>query len=185
MKKQEVILKIGKALLRMPNECRESFFLFIANHMPRLKISEWIRFIFLRFAGMHIGRCQIGGPLSIGPIGASKRITIGKGTFINADVRFGCQATITIGENCLIAPRCYFVTTNHGLQFVAGEGRGNHGQPIVVADEVWIGAGAIILPGVSIGRGAVVAAGAVVTRDVPEYTLVGGVPAKIIKRIEK
>ena len=56
-------------------------------------------------------------------------------------------------------------------------------QPVTIADDVWIGAGAVVLPGVTIGRHSVVAAGAVVTRDVPDGCVVGGVPAKIIKHI--
>ncbi|WP_165251625.1 DapH/DapD/GlmU-related protein [Adlercreutzia sp. ZJ304] len=55
--------------------------------------------------------------------------------------------------------------------------------PIHIEDDVWIGSGAIVLPGVRIGRGSVVAAGAVVTKDVPSMTVVGGIPAKPIKRI--
>jgi maltose O-acetyltransferase len=185
MRKRRIIVKIGKAILRIPYESRESAFLFLANHMPRLKISEYMRFIFLRLAGMRIGLCQVMGPIGIGPAGSGNRITVGNWTAINEDVHFGCQGTITIGKNCLIAPRCYFSTTNHSIQFAAGKGRETYHQPIKVADEVWIGTGVIILAGVSIGRGAVVAAGAVVADDVPEYTLVGGVPAKIIKRIDR
>jgi acetyltransferase-like isoleucine patch superfamily enzyme len=56
-------------------------------------------------------------------------------------------------------------------------------KPVVIGDDVWIGANAVILPGVTIGRHCVVAAGAVVTKDVPDHTLVGGVPAKVIKNI--
>jgi len=65
-----------------------------------------------------------------------------------------------------------------------GAGRGGKTQPIVVEDEVWIGAGAIITQGVTIGRGSVVAAGAVVTADVEAQTLVGGVPARLIRRLD-
>ncbi|WP_232009810.1 DapH/DapD/GlmU-related protein [Actinomyces howellii] len=57
-------------------------------------------------------------------------------------------------------------------------------QPITIADRVWMGANVTVLPGVTIGEGAVVAAGAVVTRDVPAFTVVGGVPAKPIRRLE-
>ena len=54
-------------------------------------------------------------------------------------------------------------------------------KPVIIGDDVWIGGRVIILPGVTIGNGAIVGAGAVVTRDVPEYAIVGGVPAKVIK----
>lgn len=57
-------------------------------------------------------------------------------------------------------------------------------EQVIINDDVWIGAGAIIVPGVTIGKGSVIAAGAVVTKDVAPYTLVGGVPAKEIKKIE-
>jgi maltose O-acetyltransferase len=185
MKYFKHVLRQWRYLLKIPLEVRESFFLFIANHMPRLTVFDFIRFLWLRLAGMKIGSVHILAPVYISPIGAASRIRIGDGTFINTDVRFGCMApaTITIGKNVLVAPRVNFVTLNHGIVFVPGKGRDTSIASVIVGDGVWIGAGAIILPGVTIGRGAVIAAGAVVASDVAEYTLVGGVPAKLIKRI--
>ena len=185
MKYFKYVVSQWRYLLKIPSEIRESFFLFIANHMPRLTIFDFTRFFWLRLAGMKIGSVHILAPVIIAPIGAAKRISIGDGTFINTEVRFSCMfpAIITIGKNVLVAPRVCFVTLNHGTVFVPGKGRDPTISSIVVDDEVWIGAGAIILPGVTIGRGAVVAAGAVVADDVQEYTLVGGVPAQMIKRI--
>ncbi len=176
----------GKILLRIPSEAKESCFLFMANHMPRLSPFDIIRAILLRFAGMKIGRAWVLSPIHIQPIGAAKRIIIGDGSFINRDAYFGSnKATITISENVLIGQRVCFITSNHNLVFIPNKGREIQDLPIIVNEEAWIAAGAIILPGVTIGRGAVVAAGAVVNRDVPEYTLVGGVPAKVIRRISK
>jgi maltose O-acetyltransferase len=90
---------------------------------------------------------------------------------------------VTIGEKVAIGPRVSFETANHNLVIVDGKSRGAWSRPIVVEDRVWIGAGVTVLPGVTIGQGAVISAGAVVTKDFEPYTMVGGVPAKVIKSI--
>lgn len=164
---------------------RELIFLSIANHLPRLAVSDYVRFIFYRLAGVRVlGRAKIFGPLTIRPIGAARNISIGDGTFMNTEIRFGCpDAKVSIGRNCQIGPRVCFETVNHEATAAAGARRGYSTSPIVVEDEVWIGCGAILLPGVTVGRGAVVGAGAVVTRDVPPDTAVMGVPAKPVKRL--
>ncbi len=166
---------------------RELIFLSIANHLPRIKFLDYGRFILYKLAGLRIaGKALIFGPLIIRPIGCAKNITIGNRTFINTYVRFGCpKDPVTIGSNCQIGPNVMFETTEHDLSYHPTTGRGTITRPILVEDEVWIGAGAIILSGVTIGRGSVVAAGAVVNKDVLPRTLVGGVPAKEIKKIEQ
>lgn len=83
----------------------------------------------------------------------------------------------------MIGPRVSFESASHHIVFEEGKGRGFFTKEIVIQDKVWIGAGAIVLQGVTIEEGAVVAAGAVVNRDVKRYTLVGGVPARFIKKI--
>lgn len=162
---------------------REIAFLTLANHLPRLPIFDSLRYAILRLAGLTIkGKCTIWGPITIRPIGGARNIEVGKGTFINAECRFGVpNDKVTIGENVQVGPRVMFETVNHGLVYVAGAGRGAWTKPIVVEDEVWIGAGAIVTQGVTIGRGAVVAAGAVVTKDVAPNTVVGGVPARLLR----
>ena len=92
-------------------------------------------------------------------------------------------AEIRIGNNCLIGPDVGIYTAGHRLE---PEGRtlDVYGMPITIGNDVWIGGHSTILPGVTIGNGAVIAAGAVVTHDVEPYTIVGGVPAKVIKKIE-
>ena len=165
---------------------REMIFLPLANHLPRLMAMDFIRFLVYKLAGVKIeGRCIIYGPLTIRPVGAAKNIRIGKGSFLNTEIRFGCpKDRITIGRNCQIGPRVCFETMSHGIVYEPGKGRGRLSKPIVVEDEVWIGCGAIILQGVTIGKGAVVSAGAVVSHDVEPLTVVGGVPAKLLKRID-
>ena len=163
---------------------RESLLLWVANHLPRLHLFDRGRFVVLRLAGMDIrGRVRIWGPLMIRPIGAAARITIGQDSFVNTDVHFGLgeDGRVTIGHSVLIGPGTSFEAGTHGLTFVPGRGRSEMTSPIVVEDEAWIGIGATVLGGVTVGRGAVVAAGAVVTEDVPARAVVGGVPARVLR----
>lgn len=110
-----------------------------------------------------------------------KNITIGKNVFINSGCHFQDQGGIKIGDGTLIGHNVVLATINHDLD--PKNNRKNHYLPIVIGSHVWIGSNATVLPGVSIEDWAVVAAGAVVTRDVPPLTVVGGVPAKVLKKI--
>ena len=112
-----------------------------------------------------------------------KNITIGRDVFINSGCHFQDQGGITIGDGSLIGHNVVLATINHDLSPL--NNRENHYAPIVIEDHVWIGSNATILPGVTIGRWAVVGAGAVVTKDVEEFTVVGGVPAKEIRKVNK
>ncbi len=112
-----------------------------------------------------------------------KFITLGKNIFINHACSFLDMGGITIEDDVQIGPRVNLVTENHPLD--PSDRRTLITQPIVIKRNAWIGAGATILPGVTIGENAVIAAGAVVSKDVPANTVVGGVPAKLIKTIEQ
>ena len=110
-------------------------------------------------------------------------IKVGNNVFINSGCCFQDQGGIEIGDDVLIGQQVVLATLNHDL---ATNNRANMTPaPIKICDKVWIGAHATILAGVTVGKGAVVAAGAVVTKDVPENAVVGGVPAKVIKIIEE
>jgi acetyltransferase-like isoleucine patch superfamily enzyme len=111
-----------------------------------------------------------------------KNITVGKTVFINAGCKFQDQGGIFIGDGSLIGHNVVMATVNHGLS--KEKRHWNYVAPITVGKNVWIGSNVTILQGVTIGDDAVVAAGAVVTTDVASGTVVGGVPAKFIKRIE-
>lgn len=109
-------------------------------------------------------------------------ITVGKSVFINSCCNFQDQGGIRIGDGSLIGHKVVLATLNHGL---APEDRGSlYPLPIVIGKNVWVGASATILPGVTIGDNAIIAAGAVVTKDVARNTIVAGVPAKVIKEIQ-
>lgn len=116
---------------------------------------------------------------------AQPSLKIGRHTAINEfnNIRAG-NAPVTIGDNCLISQFVSIIDANHGIArnaFIRDQPHDLVSAGVRIGDDVWIGAHAVILPGVQIGTGAVVAAGAVVTRDVPEYAIVAGVPAKIIR----
>lgn len=110
-----------------------------------------------------------------------KNIAVGEGVFINACCHFQDHGGVVLGDGCQIGHNVVFATLDHGL---APEDRGTtYPAPIVLKKNVWVGSNATILSGVTIGESAVVAAGAVVTRDVPERAIVGGVPARVIRTI--
>ena len=110
-----------------------------------------------------------------------KNTIVGERTFINAGCKFQDQGGIYIGNDCLLGHNATLCTINHAQD---PDRRGDmEFHPIHIEDKVWLGANVTILPGVTIGEGAIVAAGAVVTKDVPPRTIVGGIRAKVIKKI--
>lgn len=112
----------------------------------------------------------------------SEGIELGDNSGIGRDAELDCG--ITIGNNVMMGPCVKMFVKNHNFSRIdipmnsQGE---SPVMPIVIGDDVWIGANVIILPGVSIGNGCVIGAGSVVTKSVPEYSVVGGNPAKIIR----
>ncbi|UOQ94836.1 sugar O-acetyltransferase [Halobacillus shinanisalinarum] len=110
-----------------------------------------------------------------------KNITIGKNVFLNTGCSFQDRGGISIGNGSQIGMNVTINTLNHGLSL---ETRSTtYPSPVIIGENVWIGSSATILPGVTIGDNSVIAAGAVVTKDVSENTVVAGVPAKAIKNI--
>lgn len=111
-----------------------------------------------------------------------KNIKVGKDVFVNSGCCFQDQGGVTLGDGCLVGHNVVFATLDHDKR--PGRRGDMTAAPIVVGKDVWIGAHATILKGVTIGDGAIVAAGAVVTRDVPPNTIAAGVPARVVKTIE-
>lgn len=111
-----------------------------------------------------------------------KNISVGDRVFINQNCTFYALADIIIGDDVLIGPNVSLVTSEHPIP-PSRRRDGLIGRPIVIAQGAWIAAGAIVIGGVTIGENSVVAAGSVVTRDVAPNVLVGGNPARLIRRI--
>ncbi len=110
-------------------------------------------------------------------------IHVGDNFYANFQCVFLDVAEIVIGHNCLIAPQVGLYTATHALDPEERKSGLEYAKPIVIGDDCWIGGGAKILPGVTLGRGTIVAAGAVVTKSFGDYVVVGGCPAQIIKSV--
>lgn len=121
-------------------------------------------------------------------------LSVGDGTSIPKGSTIYCtDAPCTIGKKVLFGPRPTIITGDHRVDIIgkymadvtveekAMAGGGSYDQPVVIEDDVWVGSNVTILKGVTIGRGSVIAAGAVVTKSCPPYSIIGGVPAKVLK----
>jgi serine acetyltransferase len=126
--------------------------------------------------------CEQGSPSkSLQP-----HLSIGDGTYIGRFGTLACVGRMTIGKNVLISDRAYIGDAIHGFsrtdipiaqQYMTSTG------PVEIGDGTWVGIGASILPNVKIGKNCVIGAGAVVTRDVPDFCVAVGVPAQVVRRI--
>lgn len=163
-----VLVRYSNEALRITAELNGSY------HEP-----DEVRALFSQLTGKDIDESCFMFPPFYTDFG--KNISLGKNVFLNTGCIFQDCGGITIGDKTLIGQNVVLSTLNHGFE---PENRNTtYPSPIVIGQNVWIGANATIVPGVTIGDNAIIAAGAVVTKDVPENVVVGGVPAKIIKKI--
>ncbi|MGP9528806.1 sugar O-acetyltransferase [Glutamicibacter sp. AOP5-A2-18] len=112
-----------------------------------------------------------------------ENIHIGARTFINYNLTALDVATITIGEDCQIGPNVQLLTPTHPIDPQPRRDKLEAAQPISLGDNVWLGGGVIVCPGVSIGENSVIGAGAVVTKDIPANVVAVGNPARVIRSI--
>lgn len=110
-------------------------------------------------------------------------ISLGENFYANVNLVILDCTKVTIGDNVFIAPNVHICCAGHPLDAERRNKGLEYAYPVTIEDNVWIGAGAQILPGVTVGQGSVIAAGAIVNRDVPAMTLVAGNPARVIRKI--
>lgn len=141
---------------------------------------EEIRTLFERLTGRSVDESFRIFPPFTADFG--KNITVGRNVFFNSGCRLQDHGGIFVGDNVLFGHNVVLATLDHDLD--PARRSLLHCAPIHIGNDVWVGANATITKGVTVGDGAVIAAGAVVTRDVPPRTVVGGVPAKVLKEID-
>lgn len=149
--------------------------------LPRYRLFIFIKVLLLRTMGAKIGRRpQIYPGVWITP---GCNLVIGDNVDLAKDVIITTRGGVFIGDRTLIGYRTQILSANHTIPPIGKPFpiSGDKFAPIKIMKDVWIGANCVITAGVTIGEGAVIAAGSVVTKDVPPYQIVGGVPAKLIK----
>jgi acetyltransferase-like isoleucine patch superfamily enzyme len=189
---------ITKLLICEINSWLEAIIRFMPGRIGHLSRKIWYERIFKNSNELHIGPgCQFIGQNAINFIGrvtmgfncyfdaTDGSITVGNMVSFNIGVHINASVggKIIIGENCLIGPGVVMRTSNHRYSRtdIPIRYQQHDSGDIVLKEDCWIGANAILLSGVQIGKGAIVGAGAVVTKDISDYAVVGGIPARILK----
>ena len=155
----------------------------LVNGLP--EINENIKLVIGNNICIYSKNTSFGG----GKLNKKPKLEIGDNTFIGPGVKIGICEDLTIGKYCLIAARVIIIDNDgHPLNYEKRRGKTPVSQdevrPVVIGDDVWVGEGSFICKGVRIGNGAIIAARSVVTKDVPEFTIVGGNPARMIRQID-
>jgi acetyltransferase-like isoleucine patch superfamily enzyme len=163
-----VMHQVSQDALRITSELNGSY------HDP-----EQVRELLTQLTGHHVADSVMVFPPFHCDFG--KNLSLGERVFINSGCSFQDQGGIVIGDDCLIGHNVVLATLNHDL--APHRRKDMHPAPIVIGRNVWIGANATVLPGVTIGDDAVVAAAAVVTKDVPAGTVVVGAPARVVRSV--
>jgi maltose O-acetyltransferase len=170
---------INKKIKSVCGSWRSSLvWLFVNNFITNFP-SRHIRLFLLRMLGAKIGKVAMYGGFEIR---CPKKLTIEDGCSIGPKVRLDARKGLIIKKNVTIAADACIWTLHHDYN---DENFKMIGETVVIEEYAWICSRCIILPGVKIGKYAVIASGAVVTKDVPDYTIVGGIPAKIIGQRDK
>jgi acetyltransferase-like isoleucine patch superfamily enzyme len=157
------------------------FLMQLLFSLPRYRLLNEIKSTFLRLMGAKIGKRVVYYPgVWIEP---GKNLILGDDVDLAKDVLIITGGGVSIGDRVLIGYRTQILSTNHKIRkrekiFYSGHEK----KQIIIENDVWIGANCIITAGVRIGEGAIIAAGSVVTKDIEPFSIVGGVPTKLIKK---
>ncbi len=177
------LLKIKRRFLHELNSIMISLFYPILMHLRPTKTNNIIKTRLIKFFGGSVGK-NLWMTQNVW-IDEMQYIEIGDDVVLSRDLVITTKGGVKIGNRVLIGYGAKILSKNHIIPKELNEPirfSGHEEKEIIIEDDVWIGANCVILPGVKLGKGCVVAAGAVVTKNIESYTIVGGVPAKLIKR---
>jgi maltose O-acetyltransferase len=165
-------------------EVRKLLLHCVATLLPRHAF-PLLRAQLYRCFGVRIGKSTLlAGALELfGPRGCISRLTIGNLCYLNSDILFDLNSEVSIGDEVSVGHHVRFLTSSHAIGPPNRRCGPQSQAAIRVGHGCWIGSGAVLLPGINVGNGSVIAAGAVVTRDVPANSIVGGVPARLIRQL--
>lgn len=153
---------------------------FPTQPMPGWRFGYWLRRILIRHIAARCGRDVIVKHRAY--LGSAKGLVIGDRTQLGHNSRI--DHSVTFGNDVMMGPDVVIMTNSHAFDRLdvpmIAQGALER-RPVVIGDDVWIGTRVIIMPGVKIGSGSIIGAGSVVTKDVPELAIVGGVPARVVK----
>lgn len=174
------VSSIDKELSPFLHECAQNAIKICIEINNSYHTPEEVRILFEKLTGENIDKSFMCFPPFYSDFG--RNIKIGKNVFFNCGCSFQDRGGITIGDNVFLGMNVTISTLNHGFDL---EHRSTtYPSKVVIGNNVWIGSGANILGGVTIGDNSIIAAGALVNKDVPSNMIVGGVPAKVIKTLE-
>ena len=156
-------------------------FLRILFSLPRFRVCNLLKAIFLRTLGAKIGKRCVFYPGVW--IMTGRNLVLGDDVDLALDVLVTTEGGVFIGDRCLIGYRTQIISGNHRVPGKADRifDAGNVRRPVRIQNDVWIGANCIILPGVTIGEGAVIGAGSIVTKSIPPFSMAVGNPARVIR----
>ena len=162
---------------------RRRIALFLAACLPQGSMKRTRRFL-LRLYGVEFGHQSVfEGTPSFVTLHGNGKLVLGDRCFLNVQCSFDLTANVLIGDQVNVGCGVQFITSGHTIGKSTRRAGPPFGKTISVNDGCWIGAGVVLLPGITIGKGAVVAAGSVVTKDVEANFSVAGVPAKPLKSL--
>lgn len=172
--------KIARSVSTLQNYFNSFIRHYIPNHLiSKIPFYGLRNFYYKLILGVKLGD---GSSIHMGTFFVEGNLNMGQNSVINRNCHLDCRGGIILGDNVSISPECTLITASHlvnssDFKYIEGS--------ITINDYVWIGTRAMILPNVELGEGSVVCAGAVVSKDVPPYTVVGGVPAREISKRSK
>jgi galactoside O-acetyltransferase len=150
------------------------------NALRPMQANEKQRLLREMFAEIGEG-CHVETPLNAN--WGCRHVHMGSGVYLNSNVTFVDDADIYVGDHCLIAPNVVISTSGHPVLPILREHNYVYNLPVRIGRNVWIGSGAQINPGVSIGDNSVIGAGSVVTGDIPENSVAYGVPCRVVREV--